>query len=196
MEAWFQLGEVLFHYGPLRTANDLIVTLATWNVAVYSNNLDAAIELAQLLTEPQRSSEARVLGYLFIAHLELARGRLRAARAAVAEAAGLEPATGGEYAALFAALPFLPTTLDQVEEAIRGLQTLDANAVAPNVTPNVFFTAHNGIHQHIQSYVLGMLQARAGRDTAALRHAAHLEELWQANNRPELARNLHLALKA
>jgi hypothetical protein len=59
----------------------------------------------RLFTEPSRLPEVQAFGHVMAAHLELARGRARAALSELAAADTLDPAAGLEGAACSCSLP-------------------------------------------------------------------------------------------
>ena len=58
-------------------APDGILPLAVWSVAVFAENIPGAERIARLLTQPARPRDVRAQGHILLAHLELARGRVK-----------------------------------------------------------------------------------------------------------------------
>lgn len=164
----------------LRQAEDQTVFLALWNVSTFAENLSGAQHLTQLLTEPSRSPEGQALGHVVLAHLELARGRFSAAKAALARAELLDPASAIEYRALFSAAPFLWVEATGLARLRNDLARWDAAATPPAVSRSSFLTIHNGLHSQLKLYLLGLFSARLGDQSAARRYADELEQLGRS----------------
>ncbi|MCH7876158.1 MAG: protein kinase [Gemmatimonadetes bacterium] len=182
--------------GELRRASDFVLILATWHVALFTHNLPGAARLARVVADSTRAPKVQALGRVWLAHLELARGRWRAARAELAAAEPLDRASALEYRALFTALPFVPVSRAQVEDARDELERWDATSVPPSVTTTVLVSKHDGAHPHLRKYLLGLLSARLGDPVAATRHAAELEALGGPDRARALAGDLAGSIRA
>ncbi len=158
----------------LRRAEDLGVALAVWATAVYARNLDGAENIAYILTEPQRSAEARRLGYAWRAYLKLARGKWVAAEEELDKLAEVDRGTALEFRALLSVIPFVPVQGEELQRLAGQLERLDPASVAVSDNPSIVFTAHDSLHPLIRLYLLGILEARLGATAAASRHADQL----------------------
>ena len=93
--------------GELRTAPEGRVWNTARYVAVAAQSLTGAEAIVSLLTDETRPAEVRAFGHLARAHLELAQGRVRAARAELQQAEALDriPASGAPCARGAPAVP-------------------------------------------------------------------------------------------
>jgi hypothetical protein len=109
-----------------------------------------------------------------LAHLQLARGHWEAAREEFAALEASDPVLALEARAQLAAFDFVPG--DREKLALRAaLESLDAEAVPPSESPNVFFSVHNDLHPALRVYLLGLLSVGLGDPAGARRFAAQLE---------------------
>ena len=140
-------------------------------VAVYVQDLDAAIELAREMTSSGRSERERIRGRLRWAELEAARGRRRAARSVLDAAGALPGPRVLEYRARLAGLPFFGAP---AEEARALRRALGDSALTPPLPPADHPMWHGaaeypplswaGIHAPRRHYLRGVLAARSGND--------------------------------
>jgi tetratricopeptide (TPR) repeat protein len=161
----------------LAHASDVILALATWDVATWAKNLDGAIRLASLLAEPSRSVEVRTLGHAWLAHMRLAKGRYQAAMAELDQMARLDPVAALEYRALLTAFPYMPATDVELVDLRARLEALDPHAVASSGNPSVFFSAHDDLHPVLREYLLGILNVKLGAYHRAESHALALDSM-------------------
>lgn len=180
----------------LSEVGDYGIGLAVGIVAVYSGDIEGAMSLAALLTEPDRTREVRAVGHVVLSHLHLGRGHLTQAREALAAATEVEVHTGLEYRALLAATPFLPTARDEQESLRSALIDWDADAAEPNVAPYIFFSPHEGVHPLLRHYLIGLLSARLGDTPVALRQAEFLERADGPAWTGSLAKDMALEVRA
>jgi tetratricopeptide (TPR) repeat protein/tRNA A-37 threonylcarbamoyl transferase component Bud32 len=180
----------------LSGAPDLTLTTPVWDVAVYVGDLDGAATLARLLTEPSRSAEAQAVGHLNVAYLEMAQGKLKAARAEIARAAASDSVLALEFGTFLELAPFLEPPASTLESARAALERLHPAAVRPSSEPAAFFSAHNGVHGILRAYLLGLLSSRLGEAPAAARFAAMLETEAAPATSPGLAHDLGLEIRA
>ena len=167
----------------LRTANEGRV----WNIARYvavgARDLDGARHLVELLTERTRPPEVRAFGHVALAHLEMARGRLRAADEAFQRAALLDPVPTLEHRALLALLPFLPVSTARLL-ALRDSVTHEIVLVPARLETSHLANLHDGVHPEIRAYLAAGLSLRVG-DTAATE--LFVQQLERARRTPEAA---------
>ncbi len=180
----------------LRPADDFSVTMSLAIVAVYSGNLGGAERVSMLLTETGRRPEVRAVGHVMLAHLKLARGRWSEAQAELEKVAAIDPAAALEYRALLAQLPFIKVPLTELEALRRELVDWDAAGVPSSGSLYVFFSAHDDVHRHLRGYLLGLLTAQLGDNSAALRYADQLEGLDAPSHARTLPGDLALSIRA
>jgi DNA-binding SARP family transcriptional activator/tetratricopeptide (TPR) repeat protein len=259
VEAWFQLGEILYHYGPVRGLPatdarqpferalnldpDLIEarghlafiaatqgrwaefdTLAAWieaknpgsNLtaelhairafgsrdsaaesrvlrilaergeqlvrftasAVFQTtfDVDAWTRVTRLLVEPWQPGETRGLGHIWLARLAVARGDWAVADSELAAAARLERPRALEARAFLATLPFVTMAPVKLAEIRDSVSEWNATAVPASPMRAPAYAVDDGSHPAIRLYLLGLLSARLGEDSLALRYANRLIE--------------------
>jgi tetratricopeptide (TPR) repeat protein len=150
-----------------------------WNtaryVAVGAQNLAGATRLVALLAEPTRPTEVRAFGHLALAHLELTRGRLRAAEAELDTAAVLDALPALEQRALLALVPFLFVERDQLLALRDSITHVTAPTLVARLETSHLANLHDGVHPELQTYLAAGLSIRAGDTAAALAFAQELE---------------------
>ncbi|HZF67483.1 MAG TPA: BTAD domain-containing putative transcriptional regulator [Gemmatirosa sp.] len=165
----------------LADAPDEVVRVAAMRVALFTGDLDGAARIARLLVALARAPEFRAVGRLQLADLALARGRRRAARAALDSAAlgasGVIRGVALEYRALHLAQPFL--AVPRAELAAMRDTLARWEALVPS-TPFPMWAVYDGLHPHIRRYLVGVLSVRLGDDEEAVRQARALDEAAEA----------------
>ena len=139
---------------------------AAWRTADFLEDPVAGLRAAAMMTEPFRTERGRLVGYTTRAHLEMARGRWRAARAALDSAAALDAAYAARTRAFLFAFSPVPLPADEVARARRALL-----ATAPPRSDGVgdVVDHEKGAFPTIRHhYLLGAL-AVALRDSAEVR---------------------------
>ena len=178
----------------LRRARAVTVAVAFSDVALYSEDLAGAEELARGFLPAARSDEMRALCHLLLAHIALARRNQRSAWTELAAAERFDRASGLETRALFSALPFvILTELELV--AVRD-ELLEWDAAAVPASGFVVFAMHNGLHEHLRLYLLALIESRLGDAAAASAHAEALAALPPPAAGAELAAHLTRGAKA
>jgi tetratricopeptide (TPR) repeat protein len=163
--------------GALREAQDITPYFATWNVAVYAENVEKALELAGLLVEPGRSSEVRATGFLQAAVLQYASGRTEEAERALKEVEALDPELAKSHRALFALHPQSGATLADLERHAAWLAAWAPPSGCVSNHPVRSFEPGSCIRPVIRSYLLGVTLARLGRSEEAMAEIAQIERL-------------------
>jgi DNA-binding SARP family transcriptional activator/tetratricopeptide (TPR) repeat protein/TolB-like protein len=177
----------------LRTANEGRV----WNIARYvavgAQNLNGAEQLIELLTESTRPAEVRAYGNLALAHLQLARGRLRAADTALQRASLLDRVPALDHRALLAVLPFLPARGEQLRRLRDSIIAPIPSAAPVSLESSHLANLHDGVHQEIGQYLAASLSLRMG-DLAAAR--GYMQQLQQPRHTPAAATVAHDAAES
>jgi tetratricopeptide (TPR) repeat protein len=133
-------------------APDNALPLIVWSLAVFARNLDGAIAVTALMRNADRPRDVQALGWLELAHLEMARGRLSTARAALASARTLGSPDAAASEAWLGALPFIPPA---------ATNAMPGNTAGPEDSrPSVFFSVHDSIHPVANAYVAGLMAVR------------------------------------
>ena len=178
-------------------APDGILPLAAWSVAVFARNIAGAERIARLLTQPGRPRDVRAQGHILLAHLELARGRRSAAWSELEAAGKLGSSEHPPVDAWFRALPFVPQSREELGAARSRLERWDARESATRSTrASAFYSGHNGVHQILKTYLLGLLDTRLGDGGHAMVRAAELDSAGRTAEGPPLALELAQGLRA
>jgi tetratricopeptide (TPR) repeat protein len=177
----------------LDSATDVTVDLSLWGVASFVGDWEGAGRIAKLLSAPSRPSWSRAASSIFLANLEESRGRTQAARRLLDVAAEFDPRAAAEARAVLAAAPYRPA--DPVElAAARDAVARAPDTAEPPPETSVVLSVHHGLHGHLRTYLLGLLQARQGDATRAAQYAKELETLPVPGNigslMPDLARGI------
>jgi tetratricopeptide (TPR) repeat protein len=135
------------------------LTFITDFVAQRAGDLSGGVQVARALTEPSRSPALRARGYRVTGNLELARGRPRAASAALAKLEQLDPSAGIQVGALTLLNPSFPISRSVAETLRTKLSTW-----TPPTRPD----------SARQDYLLGLLASRVGDAATAMRLAQRL----------------------
>ncbi|HWB41916.1 MAG TPA: AAA family ATPase, partial [Gemmatimonadales bacterium] len=137
----------------LRTA----VEGRVWNIARYLaiavHSLEGAQRVLQLLTEPTRPAEVRAFGHLALAHLELARGRARAAVTQLDQAASLDPLPTLEHRALLAMVPFLAAEPGALGALRDSLVRVGPSRVPPSLETSHLANLHEAVHDELRAFL-------------------------------------------
>lgn len=158
--------------------------LGARDIALYFEDFATAERLARAALAPTKPPSLQAFGHRFLAELEAARGRWRAAREHLAASDALEPGSARELRALLATLPFLPAPRAEVEAIREDLRAWDpGNDVATADLPGK-------LRPHVRLCLLGLLDARLGAHDEALRSAAAIEAVDTPPVAAPLARGL------
>ncbi len=152
----------------LPAATDVGVALASWDAATWTEDAAGARQVVTYLTDRSRGTEVRSLGHAWLAQLELASGRVAAARGQLAQLSALDPVAGIEYRALLSAHPLLGATSEELATLASALEAMDAAAVPPSNNPSILYSVHDGVHGLLRAYLLGVVRARMGDTQGAL----------------------------
>jgi tetratricopeptide (TPR) repeat protein len=170
----------------LAQAGDNARNNAFYNVAIFTDDVDGAFELARLITDPSHSPEVRANGHVLLADIHLARGRWRAAQTELAAADQLDHGDALEQRALMAAVPFFA----RPDAELNGLrEELEAWTPGEPLVPNPNALPHSDMHHQLRAYLLGLLNARLGNEAEALGYAQQLESLAGSPDAAALARD-------
>ncbi len=180
----------------LRKAGDYTMSMAIGFVGAYLRNLPGAEALTKLLTDSVRSVEARSLGHILRAHLELARGRWTSSKIELERAAPLHPAYALEYRALLSLFPFNRTTDREMDIVRADLEAWKPEPHPAAARPSLWLAPHEGAHGFLREYLLGLLEARQGKKEARER-AEWLHRMAEEEEESSaLIKDLSLSLRA
>ena len=141
-------------------------------VATFLEDFATAESLARLDLAERRRPPIRLGAQLFLAWLELARGRWSAANAAFESAKRMEGASGVELErAIAATMPFVQVPVADLGHVRTELERFDPSAgAAPGGLAG-------SLRPHLRLYLLSLLSSRMGDDRNAARYAGDLEAL-------------------
>ena len=151
------------------------LTASIWYVAVFNRDIGSARTLASMLVEPLRPPEQQGFGHVVLAHLDLAQGKWREARAELAIARVLTPIDAVEHQLLLSMAPFLETSPTELLRQRVELMRLPSEPSAPSTMP--WPRTHNGLHSLLRAYLTGMSAARTGDEAGRMTALAELETL-------------------
>ena len=160
-----------------RAMDDLQRLLAVNMTATLQDPAGSQRLALRLFTEPSRLPEVQAFGHVMAAHLELARGRPRAASLQLAAADTLDPDAGLEGRALLVLHPLWDPPDSVVRQVLTRLERWNASAAPPSVSANPWLVPHDSLHQQIRVYLLGALSSRLGDGVGARRYASELLRL-------------------
>ena len=176
-----------------RTADSRQSQIAARYVATFLNDLPTAQSLAELDVAPRRSPAIRVNAQLFLAWLELARGRWMAAKAAFAQAERMPGAPPVLIQrALAATLPFLSVPRNDLDSLRREVE-LWKPGTGPS-GPGASLAAQ--LNPHLRLYLLGLLSARLGDYEGAMRRAGDIERARSPEEARAVIQALALTIRA
>lgn len=169
-----------------------IATEAGWLLATYLEDLDRAEAFTRFDTAASIGSGVRASAHGLLGSLAVAGGRWDAAKAEFAAAALARPDSALIGRALAAALPFLRvprSDLEQIRREVAHWQP-GSDAAAPLPESLRLLTGH------LRLYLLGLLDARLGDSSSALRQAKELESLAAPPDSRALVRDLGRTIRA
>lgn len=138
------------------------VAASVWYVAVLGRDVPNARVVASMLVQPLRPPEQQGFGHTVLAHLALAQGKWREARAELAIARALSPIDAREHELLLSMAPFLETPAADLTRQMTELSRLPPEPTAPSTMP--WPRTHSGLHPLLRAYLAGMVRVRAGSD--------------------------------
>jgi DNA-binding SARP family transcriptional activator/TolB-like protein len=167
-EAWKRVTRELMGNPPE------VPAVTALQVATYLDDVDGAESFARLLTDPRYSDDVRGMAHRLLARVAVARGRWSSARVQLDSARRFDPTAELELRSLLAVLPFIRLPRAEVLRIRREVDHWPAGIEAPGEVSHS--AAHTGLHPYVRRYRLGLLDARLGDTTSALRLAGSLEQ--------------------
>ena len=160
----------------LATDRGFWLTLSVDYVAVFAQDVDGARQLARFLVDPVRPPDQQGFGRVLMAHLALAQGKWREARAELAIARAHNPNEALEAQLLLSLAPFLAVADSEIGKQSAELRrqppaTDDASSAMPWPYPVA------GMHPLVRSYLTGIASARRGDDVGREAALAELAKL-------------------
>jgi tetratricopeptide (TPR) repeat protein len=167
---------------------------SVWYVSVFARDLESAKHLANMLVEPLRPPEQQGFGRVVLAHLDLAQGKWREARAELAIARVHSRDDALEYQLLLSMAPFLATSSTELRRERAELLELPPASATSTTMP--WPRTHGGLHPMLRAYLAAMSSARVGDDAARAQNLAELEKLPDPTRTTALAKGLALSISA
>ncbi|MGQ0702498.1 MAG: BTAD domain-containing putative transcriptional regulator, partial [Gemmatimonadales bacterium] len=160
----------------------------------YVLNLDGVAWCGRLLTAPARPREVRSGGHLILALVELARGRLTAARQQIAQVEALDSLRGAELRGFAATLPFLPEDRSELTAVRRTLEAVRP-AGEDSIPESFFLPDHDRLRPFLRAYLRGLVNASLGDSSEALGMASRLDFLRPPSGDATLPADLARAVR-
>ena len=169
-------------------APDNSLPLILWSVGVFAQDVPSALRVTELMRKPARPRDVQALGWLEAAHLEVARGRIDVAKAALARARELGNPDAASAERWIASLPFVSSLVPA--------ETSSASSVPPVSRPSVFFSVHDSVQPVIDAYVRGLSAVRTGDRTGLIAAKSGLDRHSSDPSASALAKELSRGLRA
>ena len=187
-------AEVTRFVAALRGYSDDLAQPTAGFVVATTGDLVVGRRLWRLMTEPSRSRGVRLLAHLTLAKIELMSGRWRAAKVALDSAEAIDFGAALEHRALLALWPLLRIPRTELLELRESL--LNWKAEPEPTTETTLSVEHAQAHPYFRLYLLGLLSARLGDHSEALRHAAELNRRASPSFAPAFVGQLGRTLRA
>jgi len=182
--------------GDLATAGDGVLMLTAWAVANFTEGHNGGQRVAELATSPSRLREVRALGFAYLGFLSMAQGRWAETKETLARSAEFYAPFSLEYRALLATAPYISVSADELRALRAEVEDWDAAAARPSGNPAGWVAANDEAHGHIRLYLLGLLSAKLGDETAAQSYLSQLTDLDGPAHVVALARDLARGVRA
>ena len=178
----------------LGRARALAVGIAFTDILLYAHDLVGSHRLARVVTRLTRGREAKALGHVTLALLNVTRGRFEKATVELDRADALGTPWALELRALFALHPYSNASNEE-RRVIRDALTA-WNADGASATRNQVFAMHNGVHPVLRHYLIGSMHASLGAADEAIACAERLESEHAATQAGNLAGFLSRSVRA
>jgi tetratricopeptide (TPR) repeat protein len=165
-----------------------------WYISVYGRDIDGARVVGKMLVEPLRPPEQQGFGHIVLAHLALAQGKWRAARAEFAIARVQAPDDAMEYQLLLSMAPFLSTASAELNQARGDLLRRPPPKLVASTLP--WPRTHSGLHPMLRAYIAAMSSARTGDDAGRAQQLAELEKATDPTGPLALSKGFALSVAA
>jgi tetratricopeptide (TPR) repeat protein len=167
---------------------------SVWYVSVYGRDIERAKTLANMLVEPLRPPEQQGFGRIVLAHLDLAQGKWRAARAELAIARAHAPDDALEYQLMLSMAPFLNTPTEELLRMRDELLSLPAPTLVASTLP--WPRTHSGLHPLLRAYAAAMASARTGDDVRRAQLLTELEKSTDPTGATAISKGFALSVAA
>ncbi|MCZ6754407.1 MAG: protein kinase, partial [Gemmatimonadetes bacterium] len=140
----------------MRAGSEATLAQAEWSGSTFLPNIDDAIIVGRFAIEQHRSAELRAVGHTTLAFLYMAKGQRGEAMAQLDAAARFDPGAALTTRALIYLAPFQPAAPATLRSLRSALRAYDAAAVPPAASQSTWLAVHNGLHEEIRAYLLGL----------------------------------------
>ena len=162
-------------------------------VATFLEDFTTAESIARLDLAERRRPPIRLGAQIFLAWLELARGRWSAGRSAFESANRMEGASGIEIErAIAATLPFLEVPRAELGEIRAEVEGSDPSPAGSGSSGGLAVR----LRPYLRLYLLSVLSSRLGDDLTAAHYAAQIESLPPVPEAGAVVRNLAQTARA
>jgi serine/threonine-protein kinase len=165
-----------------------------WATGTFSGNWEGVRRILVTFAEPDRSPEMRAHARRLLGYLTLAEGRWSDAAAEFDVASQWAPVETTLDRALVTATPFVTVPADTIEAVRQRVAALPPPPAS--ASPLVWSTVHDGIHDALRAYLLGLLDARLGDLPSARSSLEQLESAEFPRGSGSLGPDLALGLRA
>jgi tetratricopeptide (TPR) repeat protein/tRNA A-37 threonylcarbamoyl transferase component Bud32 len=180
----------------LSQGTSLTLAITLWDVAAFSEDLDAAARIADLLASTSRNSTIRATGYAWRGTLRLGQGRWQAAMVDFDSASQFDPGVAIAYRTYFRTAPFLTDLPGSLAAERLSLRLIEPPAIAPGADATVHFAIHQGLYGYYRTYLTGLYAALSDDSAAAENSAAALSAASGSSDQMKLAGNLALGIRS
>ena len=187
-------AEVTRFVTAMRQVSDNVAQPMAGFVVATTGDLAVGRRLWRVLAEPSRSRGVKVLAHLTLAKIELMSGRWRAAQLALDSAQAVDAETALEHRVMLGLWPDLQIPTSKLLEFRDSL--LQWKAVPEPVSETTLGVEHAPAHPYLRLYLLGLLNARLGDYSDALRHATELTRRAPASFAPSFVSQLGRTIRA
>jgi hypothetical protein len=137
----------------------------------------------------------RPLGHIYRAYTMAAQGRFDDAATALAAASRFDTYRALEFGAFFSILPFIPASKEAPRCAATHRGARSRHRIVQR-SSSAYIRAHDAIHPHVRTFLLGTLSARLGDYPSAQRYFDQLRHMPSPEWSPSLAEDLALGVRA
>ena len=180
----------------IATASDIKAAVAVSHMLFLLDDLSVVEQLAGLLTQPERTADARGLGHILLGEIALARGQLRAAKRAFQAAEAFDPHRSLQHRALFSLLPFVATSTAELQQLRAELQRGQRRPATARQIHDEMFAIDDPIRDQIYAYLDGLLAARLGDITSATQRADELDRMPDVDKNTGVPRHFARVIRA
>ncbi|MEP6689890.1 MAG: AAA family ATPase [Gemmatimonadaceae bacterium] len=194
-----------FEFGQQRDRDEVVAHMtgdrgfwliaSVWYVSVFGRDVDGARRLARILVDPIRPPEQQGMGRVLLAHLDVASGKWREARAELAIAGAHSPGDATEHETLLSLAPFLTDLTASTAVQRELLRRLSAESPAPaGAVP--WPTPDAPLRPLLHAYLRGLIGVRLRDENTVARSLREIDSLPDPSGSIAIAQGLRYAVRA